>query len=96
MIDGIHCNTTSLGPRVALDSVLVIGTTGFEEGFVDTATTCNDTDGSTAFVGDDLLCTGRELDAGFAIIGVLAENNGVVSWCKLIFFVMFKYFLNSI
>ena len=28
MIDGIHGNTTSLGPRVALDSELMFGTGG--------------------------------------------------------------------
>lgn len=79
VIDGVHGNTTSLGPRVALDSELVLGTTGLEQRLVGTATTGDDTNHTTGGVLDDLLGTGGELDTGLAILGVVANNGNVVT-----------------
>lgn len=79
MIDGVHGNTTSLGPRVALDSELVLGTTGLEQRLVGTATTGNDTNHTAGGVLDDLLGTGGELDTGLAILGVVANDGNVVT-----------------
>lgn len=79
VIDGVHGNTTSLGPRVALDSELVLGTTGLEQRLVGTATTGNDTNHTAGGVLDDLLGTGGELDTGLAILGVVANDGNVVT-----------------
>jgi len=79
MVDGVHGNTTSLGPAVALDSELMLGTRGLEEGLVGSATTSDNTDHTTGAAGDDLLGTGGELDAGLALIGVVADNGDVVA-----------------
>jgi len=79
VIDGVHGNTTSLGPAVALDGELVLGTRSLEEGLVGTATTSNDTDHTTAAGEDNLLGTGGELDTGLALIGVVADNGNVVA-----------------
>jgi hypothetical protein len=79
MVDGVHSNTTSLGPRVALDAVLVVSTTGLQEGLVNTTTSSNDTNGGTSGREDDLLGTGGELDAGLAIIGVVTNNGSVTT-----------------
>lgn len=79
VIDGVHGNTTSLGPRVALDSELVLGTRSLEQGLVGTATTGDDTNHTTGGVLDDLLGTGGELDTGLAILGVVANNGNVVT-----------------
>ncbi len=79
MVDGVHSNTTSLGPRVALDAVLVVSTTGLQQGLVNTTTSSNDTNGGTSGREDDLLGTGGELDAGLAIIGVVANDGGVTT-----------------
>lgn len=79
MINGVHGNTTSLGPRVALDSELVLGTRSLEQGLVGTATTGDDTNHTTGSVLDDLLGTGRELDAGLAVLGVVADDGNVVA-----------------
>jgi hypothetical protein len=79
VIDGVHGNTTSLGPGVALDSELVLGTGSLQEGLVGTATTGDDTNHTTGSVLDDLLGTGGELDAGLAILGVVANNGNVVA-----------------
>jgi hypothetical protein len=79
MVDGIHGNTTSLGPRVALGSELMLGSRGLEERLVCTSTTSNDTNHSTAGVGEDLLGTGRELDTGLALVEVVADDSHVVA-----------------
>ena len=52
---------------------------GLEEGLVCAATTCNDTDHTTAGAGENLLGTGGELDTGLAIIGVVADDGHVVT-----------------
>jgi len=79
VIDGVHGNTTSLGPRVALDSELVLGTRSLEQGLVGTATTGNDTNHTAGGVLDDLLGTGGELDASLAVLGVVANDGNVVT-----------------
>ena len=79
MIDGVHGNTTGLGPRVALDSELVLGTRSLEQGLVGTATTGHDTNHTTGRVLDDLLGTGRQLDTGLAVVGVVADDGHVVA-----------------
>jgi hypothetical protein len=48
VIDGVHGNTTSLGPAVTLDLVLVVGVTGLEERLVNATTTGNNTDNTTS------------------------------------------------
>ncbi len=57
MVDGVHGNTTSLGPAVALDGVLMLGTRGLEQGLVGSATTSDDTDHTSGTAADDLLGT---------------------------------------
>jgi hypothetical protein len=79
VIDGVHGNTTSLGPGVALDSELVLGTRSLEQGLVGTATTGDDTNHTAGSVLDDLLGTGGKLDAGLAILGVVADDGNVVA-----------------
>ena len=51
---------------------------GLQEGLVDTTTTGNDTDGSTAAGSDDGLGAGRETDTGLAVLAV-ANNGGVIA-----------------
>lgn len=79
VVDGVHGNTTSTGPRVALDAELVVGTTSLEHGLVDTATTSDDADGSAGRRGDRLLCARGETDASDTDIGVVADDGGVVA-----------------
>lgn len=79
MVDGVHGNTTSLGPAVALDGELVLGARSLQEGLVGTATTGNDTDHTTRAGVDDLLGTGGQLDTGLALIGVVADDGDVAT-----------------
>jgi hypothetical protein len=79
MVDGVHGNTTSLRPAVTLDGELMLGTRSLQERLVGTATTGDDTNHTTRAAGDNLLGTGGELDAGLALIGVVADNGDVVA-----------------
>ena len=79
MVDGVHGNTTSLGPAVALDRELMLGTRGLEEGLVGTATASDDADHATGVAVDDLLGAGGELDTGLALVGVVADDGDVVA-----------------
>lgn len=79
VIDGVHGNTTSLGPRVPLDLELVVSTTSLEQGLVDTTTAGDDADGGTRGRGDGLLGTGGQTDTRGLSVGVVADDGGVVA-----------------
>ena len=79
VIHGVHGNTTSLGPGVALDGELVLGARSLQQRLVGTATTGDDTNHTTAGAGEDLLGAGGELDTGLALIGVVADDGNVVT-----------------
>lgn len=79
MVDGVHGNTTGPGPVVTLDGILMLRARSLHERLVGTTTTGDDTDHSSRAALDDLLGTGGELDAGLALIGVMANNGDVVA-----------------
>lgn len=79
VVDGVHSHTTSAGPRVPLDLELVVGTTGLEQGLVDTTATSDNADGSTRGRGDGLLGTGGQTDARGLAVRVVANDGGVVA-----------------
>jgi hypothetical protein len=79
VIHGVHGNTTGLGPRVALNSELVLGARSLEQRLVGTTTTGNDTNHTTRGVLHNLLGTGGQLDTGLAVLGVLANDGDVVT-----------------
>jgi len=79
MLDGVHSNTTNLRPAVTLNLVLVVGSASLEEGLVDTSTTGDDTDSSSASGVKDLLGTRWELDSGLASVGVVGDDDTGVS-----------------
>lgn len=81
MVDGVHGNTTSLWPRVALDCELVLGTRGLHERLVGTSTASDDTNHTTNGALDDLLGTRWELDTSLALVWVVTNNGNVVSGC---------------
>jgi hypothetical protein len=79
VIDGVHGNTTSLGPAVTLDSELMFGTRSLQERLVGTTTASNNTDHATRAGVHNLLGTGGQLDAGLALIRVVTNNGDVVA-----------------
>jgi len=85
MLNWIHSNTTNLWPAVSLDLVLVVGTASLQEGFIDTTTTGDNTNGGSASGVKDFLGTGWQLDSGLASIWVVGDDDGRVtgSFCEL-------------
>jgi len=79
MLNGVTGNTTNLGPAVVLGAETVEGVTGLEDGLLDTATASNDADHSAALGGDGLLLTGGELEAAAAGLGVVGDDDAVVT-----------------
>lgn len=79
MVDGVHGNTTSLWPRVALDGELMLRTRGLEERLVGSATTSDNTNHATDGALDNLLRAGWELDTSLALVWVVANDGDVVS-----------------
>lgn len=77
MVDGVHSNTTDLGPSVSLGSVLVVSSTGLEEGLVGSLATGNDTNHTSAGAEDSLSDTGGESNSGLlTILGVTDDDGG--------------------
>lgn len=59
----------------------MLSTRRLHERFVCAATSGNDTDHTTAGVGEDLLGTRWELDTSLALVGVVADDGHVVTGC---------------
>jgi hypothetical protein len=79
MFDGVHSNTTNLGPAVALGFVLVVGATSLEHRLVNATTTSNNTDGASAGRLNGLLGTRGKTDAGSTGLSVVRDNGSVVT-----------------
>ena len=79
MVDGVHGNTTRLGPAVTLDGELMLCARSLKEGLVCAATTSNNADHAAGTAGNDLLGAGGELDTGLALVVVVSDNGDVVS-----------------
>jgi hypothetical protein len=79
MLHRVEGNTTHNRPLVPLGLVLVEGVTGLKHRLVDTSTTSNNADHSTASVGNSLARTGGKLDTGLSGVGVLCHDGAVVS-----------------
>jgi len=81
MLNGIHSNTTNLGPGVPLGLVLVVSTTSLQHGLVNPSTAGNDSDHGAVSGGDDLLASRGHLHSGPLGVGVVGNNGSVVTGC---------------
>lgn len=79
MVDGVHCYTTGLRPRVALDGELVLRARGLQQRLVCPTTASNDANHSTDIALDNLLCAARELDTSLALFWIVADDSNVVT-----------------
>lgn len=79
MLDGVHGNTSNLRPAVTLDSVLVVSATSLQHRLIDTTTSGNNTDGTTAIGLDGLLGTRRKSDTSGVSLNVVGDDGGVVT-----------------
>ena len=79
MLNGVHRNTSDLGPAVSLVLVLVVRTSGLQERLVETSTSGDDTDHSTAVPRDGLLGSRGHSDLRFLGVIVVRDNGRRVS-----------------
>ena len=79
MLDGIHSNTTNLGPAVALYAELMVTAASLKHRLFGTTPTRDLADGSTAIAADNLFASRGQLDTGDVSIGVVGNNDGVVT-----------------
>ena len=77
MLYGVLSYTTNLRPAVALDGVLVVGTSGLQQRLIGTATSGNNTNLGTDGGRDGLLSSGWKSKLGGSLLFVVGDNNGV-------------------
>jgi hypothetical protein len=77
MLYGILSYTTNLRPAVALDGILVVGTSGLQQGLVGTTTSGDNSDLGTDVGGDGLLASGWKSKLGSSLLLVVGYNDGV-------------------
>jgi len=76
MLHRVLCHTTNLGPAVALDSILVVGTSSLQEGLVGTSSTGDNTDLSTDSGRDSLLSTRWKTETGGTLFIIMGDDHG--------------------
>ncbi len=81
VINGVHGNTTNLGPLVTLGPVLVAGTAGLSDGLVHTASTGDDADHGTAVRAHGLAGARGKLDTSHVLISDVRNDSDVISRC---------------
>jgi len=79
MVDGVHGNTTSLWPRVALDGILVLRSGCLQQRLVCSSSTGDDANHSARTALENFLRTTGELDAGLALIRIVSNNGNVIA-----------------
>jgi len=85
VINRVHGNTGDCRPGVTLDAELVPRTTSLKHRLVSASTTGDQTNHSSALVGECLLGAGRKSNTCYAAVRVLRDNDGVFagSTCHL-------------
>jgi hypothetical protein len=75
MLHGILGYTTNLGPVITLDGILVVGTSGLEQGLVGTTSTGNNTNLGTHGRRNRFLSTRRKTQTGCSLFFIVSDNN---------------------
>ena len=76
MLNGVHGNTSNLGPAVTLNLVLVVLVTGLQDGLVNSSTASNHTNHGSASAVQGLSGTRGKSDSGLlAILGVSNDDS---------------------
>jgi len=79
MLDWILCDTSNLGPAVTLDTVLVVGSAGFQDRLINSSTAGNEAKNGSVLAGEQLLDTRWELDSSSASVCVVGYDGTVTS-----------------
>merc|ERR1711980_3386 len=74
-------NTSNNRPAVAFSLVLVVSTASFQDGFVNTSTSSNDSNHGAVVGGNYFLSSRRQLNSGLFGLRVVPNDSGVVSRC---------------
>lgn len=77
MLYGILRYTTNLGPAVALDGVLVVGTSGLQQGLIGTTASGDNSDLGTNGGRNRLLSSRGKSKLGGSLFFVVGDDNGV-------------------
>ncbi len=79
MVNGVHGDTSGLGPRVSLHLVLVESSAGLQQWLVNSTTAGNNTNDTSSVGRENLLGARWQLDSGLALVGVVANDDEVVT-----------------
>jgi hypothetical protein len=79
MLDGVHGNTSNVRPLVTLNAVLVVSTSGLQDGLLGSSSSGDDSDHTTAAGRNNLARSRGELDAGLSLLRQVRDDGGVVS-----------------
>jgi len=77
MLYGILSHTTNLGPAVTLHGVLVIRSSGLQQGLVGTTTSGDDSDLRTDAGRNGLLSSGWKSKLSSSLLFIVCDNNGI-------------------
>lgn len=81
MVNGVHGNTTSTRPAVALSLELVVRPASLKQWLVDSATTRNNAHRCTCAPRNCLLRTRRESYPGLVVLWRVADDSSIVTGC---------------
>ena len=80
MLDGIHSDTSDLGPILSLIFKFEFSYTGLKQGLVGSATSRDDADHGSADTWDGLSLSGRKSDSGLlTVIGVTDDGSAAAT-----------------
>jgi hypothetical protein len=79
MLNGVHGNTSNAWPAVSLGSIFVFCATSLKERLVNTSTTSDETNHSTACGGHGLLGSRWKFETSLSGIGVVGDDCAVVT-----------------
>jgi len=80
MLDGVHSHTTNLGPAVSLGLVFVVGVSCLEHRLVETTSSGDDSNASSALTGNNLVSSsGWHFQSGKTLLFQVGKNDGVGS-----------------
>nr|XP_033698337.1 phospholysine phosphohistidine inorganic pyrophosphate phosphatase isoform X1 [Tursiops truncatus] len=75
----VHGHTPHTWPAIPLCLILVVGTAGLQNGFVNAATSSHHTDHNSVGGGDDLLGAQGQLHSGLLCLRVVGDDSHIVS-----------------
>jgi len=79
VLNGVAGNTSDLRPAVVLRAEAVVGVTSLEDGLLNSATSGDEANHGTACRRDGLLLAGGQFEAGAVRLGVVGDDDAVIT-----------------